>query len=159
MTQAERSAHQQRMQAIAQQREADKAQRQHDAATAAAQRWEAALPAPADHPYLARKGVHAHGTRVESDGFLIVPMRDTNGKLWNIERINPANFKDKKGLLGGRRTGLYYSIGKPKGVLIVCEGFATGASIHEATGDAVAVAFNAGNLREVAQAQIGRAHV
>lgn len=152
MTQAERSAHQQRMQAIAQQREADKAQRQHDAATAAAQRWEAALPAPADHPYLAKKGVHAHGTRVESDGFLIVPMRDTNGKLWNIERINPANFKDKKGLLGGRRTGLYYSIGKPKGVLIVCEGFATGASIHEATGDAVAVAFNAGNLREVAQA-------
>ncbi len=152
MTQAERSAHQQRMQAIAQQREADKTQRQQDAATAAAQRWEAALPAPADHPYLAKKGVHAHGTRVESDGFLIVPMRDTNGKLWNIERINPANFKDKKGLLGGRRTGLYYSIGKPKGVLIVCEGFATGASIHEATGDAVAVAFNAGNLREVAQA-------
>ena len=47
MTQAERSAHHQRMQAIAQQREADKAQRQHDAATAAAQRWEAALPAPA----------------------------------------------------------------------------------------------------------------
>jgi putative DNA primase/helicase len=152
MTQAERSAHQQRMQAIAQQREADKAQRQQDAATVAAQRWEAALPAPADHPYLAKKGVHAHGTRVEPDGFLIVPMRDTNGKLWNIERINPANFKDKKGLLGGRRTGLYYSIGKPKGVLIVCEGFATGASIHEATGDAVAVAFNAGNLREVAQA-------
>ncbi len=152
MTPAERSAHLQRMQAIAQQREADKAQRQHDAAMAAAQRWEAALPAPADHPYLAKKGVHAHGTRVEPDGFLIVPMRDTNGKLWNIERINPANFKDKKGLLGGRRTGLYYSIGKPKGVLIVCEGFATGASIHEATGDAVAVAFNAGNLREVAQA-------
>ncbi len=46
MTQAERSAHQQRMQAIAQQREADKAQRQQDAATAAAQRWEAAEPAP-----------------------------------------------------------------------------------------------------------------
>jgi putative DNA primase/helicase len=152
MTPAERKAHQQRMQAIAQQREADKAERQHDAAMAAAQRWEAALLAPADHPYLAKKGVHAHGTRVEPDGFLIVPMRDTNGKLWNIERINPANFKDKKGLLGGRRTGLYYSIGKPKGVLIVCEGFATGASIHEATGDAVAVAFNAGNLREVAQA-------
>ena len=45
MTQAERSTHHQRMQAIAQQREADKAQRQHDAAAAAAQRWETALPA------------------------------------------------------------------------------------------------------------------
>ena len=91
MTPAERSTHQQRMQAIAQQREADKAQRQQDAATAAAQRWEAALPAPADHPYLVKKGVQAHGTRVELDGFLIVPMRDATGKLWNIERINPAD--------------------------------------------------------------------
>ena len=34
----------------------------------------------------------------------------------------------------------------------MCEGFATGASIHEATGGAVAVAFNAGNLSAVALA-------
>ena len=32
----------------------------------------------------------------------------------------------------------------------MCEGFATGASIHECTGHAVAVAFNAGNLEAVA---------
>ena len=152
MTQAERNAHQRRIQAIAQQREADIAQRQQDAATAAARRWAAALPAPADHPYLAAKGVQNHGTRIEDDGFLIIPMRDTTGKLWNIERINPANGKDKKGLFGGRRTGLYHSIGKPDGVLIVCEGYATGASIHEATGHAVAVTFTVGNLLEVAQA-------
>ena len=152
LTQAEREAHQRRMRGIAQQREADKAQRQHDAATAAARRWEAALPAPADHPYLVKKGVQAHGTRVELDGFLIVPMRDATGKLWNIERINPADSKDKKGLYGGRRSGCYFAIGKPQGVLIVCEGFATGASIHEATNHAVAVAFTAGNLLEVTQA-------
>ena len=36
--------------------------------------------------------------------------------------------------------------------VIVCEGYATGASIHEATGQAVAVAFNAGNLQAVAVA-------
>jgi putative DNA primase/helicase len=36
--------------------------------------------------------------------------------------------------------------------LIVCEGFATGASIHECTDHAVAVAFNAGNLEAVAVA-------
>lgn len=34
----------------------------------------------------------------------------------------------------------------------MCEGFATGASIHECTGHAVAVAFNAGNLSTVAMA-------
>jgi putative DNA primase/helicase len=48
--------------------------------------------------------------------------------------------------------GCYHSIGKPSGELVICEGYATGASIHEATGYAVAVAFNAGNLPEVAQA-------
>ena len=53
---------------------------------------------------------------------------------------------------GGRVKGCYHSIGKPAGVLIVCEGYATGASIHESTGHAVAVAFNAGNLPAVALA-------
>ena len=48
--------------------------------------------------------------------------------------------------------GCYHAIGKPSGKLIVCEGFATGATIHEATGEAVAVAFNAGNLGAVAYA-------
>ena len=77
MTQAERSTHQQRMQAIAQQREADKAQRQHDAATAAAQRWDAALPAPADHPYLVRKGIQPHGIKAEGEALLIL-LRDAS---------------------------------------------------------------------------------
>lgn len=36
--------------------------------------------------------------------------------------------------------------------MIVCEGFATGASIHEATGHAVVVAFDRGNLEPVAKA-------
>jgi putative DNA primase/helicase len=49
--------------------------------------------------------------------------------------------------------GCYFPLGsKPQGFLIVCEGFATGASIHEATGLPVAVAFNAGNLGLVAAA-------
>ena len=48
--------------------------------------------------------------------------------------------------------GCYHPIGKPAGLLIVCEGYATGASIHESTGHAVAVAFNAGNLEAVAVA-------
>ena len=149
MTQAERSAHHQRMQAIAQQREADKAQRQQDAATAAAQRWEAALPAPADHPYLVRKGIGPHGIKAEGEA-LLIPLRDASTTLHSLQAIGPEG--DKRFQPGGRIKGCYFGIGKPKGVLIVCEGFATGASIHEATGHAVAVAFNAGNLREVAQA-------
>ncbi len=149
MTQAERSAHQQRMQAIAQQREADKAQRQHDAATAAAQRWEAAQPAPADHPYLVRKGIQPHGIKAEGEA-LLIPLRDAATTLHSLQAIGPEG--DKRFQPGGRIKGCYFGIGKPKGVLIVCEGFATGASIHEATGHAVACAMNAGNLLEVAQA-------
>ena len=149
MTPAERSTHQQRMRAIAQQREADKAQRQHDAATAAAQRWDAALPAPADHPYLVRKGIQPHGIKAEGEA-LLIPLRDASTTLHSLQAIGPEG--DKRFQPGGRIKGCYFGIGKPKGLLIVCEGFATGASIHEATGHAVACAMNAGNLLEVAQA-------
>ena len=137
------------MQAIAQQREADKAQRQHDAATAAAQRWEAAEPAPADHPYLVRKGIQPHGIKAEGEA-LLIPLRDAATTLHSLQAIGPEG--DKRFQPGGRIKGCYFGIGKPKGVLIVCEGFATGASIHGATGHAVACAMNAGNLLEVAQA-------
>lgn len=145
---AERSAHQQRMQAIAQQRKADKAQRQRDAATAAASRWEAATPASVDHPYLVRKGIQPHGIKAEGEA-LLIPLRDATTQLHSLQAIGPEG--DKRFQPGGRIKGCYFGIGKPKGVLIVCEGFSTGASIHEATGHAVACAMNAGNLSEVAQ--------
>ena len=50
--------------------------------------------------------------------------------------------------------GCYFAIGDPKGAAVLCiaEGFATGATIHEATRYPVAVAFNARNLDEVARA-------
>lgn len=148
LTPAQRSAHQQRMQAIAQQREADKAQRQQDAAVAAAKRWDAATTAPADHPYLVRKGIQPHGTKAEGEA-LLIPLRDAATTLHSLQAIGPEG--DKRFQPGGRIKGCYFGIGKPKGTLIVCEGFATGASIHEATGHAVACAMNAGNLLEVAQ--------
>ncbi|MEW8053067.1 MAG: DUF3987 domain-containing protein, partial [Candidatus Thiodiazotropha sp.] len=99
--------------------------------------------------YLLKKGVGAYG--LKSDGFnLLVPMRDENGTLHSIQTIDPDGAK--KFLPGGRVKGCYYPIGKPNGVLCIAEGFATAASIHKATGHAVAVAFNSGNLKPVAQA-------
>jgi len=58
---------------------------------------------------------------------------------------------DKRFLTGGRVTGCYNSIGNPDGALGIAEGYGTGASIHEATGFAVSVAFNAENLLAVAR--------
>lgn len=152
MTQAEQAAHRQRVEAMRQQRDAEQQQRQQQAREQAARRWEAAAPATA-HGYLSRKGIQAHGARIEGE-LLLVPMRDADGVLWNVERISAEAGEPKKGLLGGRRKGLFHLIGQPQeaGPLMICEGFATGASIHEATGYPVAVAFTAGNLLSAAQA-------
>ncbi|KAK0338593.1 hypothetical protein LTR94_038011, partial [Friedmanniomyces endolithicus] len=57
----------------------------------------------------------------------------------------------------GRVQGAYYSFGgKPTDTVLVCEGFATGASLFAALGHPVAVAFNAGNLEAVALALRGK---
>lgn len=152
LTDAEIKANRERMETMRKQREAEEIRGHDDAANKAAEILQAAQPAPADSPYLVKKGIKANGAKVHN-GLLVLPMRDTGGKLWNIERISPDG-SDKKGLYQGKRTGCYFSIGSIKNVPCLCiaEGFATGASIHEATGYPVAVAFNAGNLGPVAKA-------
>lgn len=129
----------------------------HAAAAAdAAAQWDAASDTGAS-PYLARKGVQAHGLRFAPDGCLLVPLRDAAGDLWNLQRIapeRPAEGTDKLFLKGGRKSGLWHWCGDPAGagVLLIAEGYATAASVHQATGRPVAVAFDAGNLAHVAKA-------
>ena len=131
----------------------EEAQRQ--AAAEAARIWDTASEAGSS-PYLLRKGVGAHGVRFGAGGWLLVPLRDAEGKLWNVQRIAPERAgagPDKLFLKGGRKSGLWHCIGDPKSAaaLLVCEGYATGASLYEATGLPVVVAFDAGNLAHVAQ--------
>lgn len=147
---AQREAHRRRMQTISLQREADKAQRQQEAAAAAAQRWEAAQPKPANHPYLLRMSIKPCGINAEGET-LLVPLRNASTRLHSLQAIAPEG--EKRFQPGGRTKDCYFGIGKPQGALIVCEGVATGASIREATGHAVACAMNAGNLLEVATAR------
>jgi len=150
MTVMEREAHRQRIKAMHAQREAEEVTKHQAAAAEAARRWQAAQSCTG-HAYLSTKGVLAHGVRSDAAGGLIVPMRDTAGTLHSLQTITPDG--EKRFLSGGRVKGCYHAIGKPKGgALIVCEGYATGATIHEATGQPVAIAFNAGNLEAVALA-------
>lgn len=154
----EHAAHAERVQKMREQRETDTKARHAEAARKAAELWKAATPAGADHPYLARKGVKAHGIRVH-DGALVVPMRDAAGEAHSLQFIAPDG--DKRFLPGGKVAGCYFSIGTPAGIVCIAEGVATAASIHEATGYAAAVAFNAGNLEAVARAAreaAGREH-
>ena len=65
--------------------------------------------------------------------------------------IRYAGF-NKRFLSGGKVTGGFCQIGSKSDSIVICEGFATGASIHEATGLVVAVAFHSGNLLPVSRA-------
>ena len=142
------------------QREADAAAEREGHARAADEaftQWHLASERGAS-PYLARKGVEGHGVRYGADGWLLVPLRDGEGKLWNLQRIAPEKpgngGPDKLFLKGGRKSGLWHLIGPLAGadVLLLAEGYATGASLLQATGRPVAIAFDAGNLLHVARA-------
>ena len=124
---------------------------EHEArAIEARSEWAAAEPANPAHPYLIRKGVKPHNLR-QRGGLLIVPLFDAFGLLWNVQRIQADGGKRFK---PGRAGGLFSPIGdftNPVTILI-CEGWATGATLHEETGHSVLAAMNAGNLLSVAKA-------
>ena len=109
-----------------------------------------ALDATADNPYCVRKGIKPYGLKEFKDSrTLIVPIRDGAGITTSLQFIYEDGGKKFKS--HGKIKGCYYSFGaKPADVLLIVEGFATGASLHAVTGYPVAVAFNAGNLEAVA---------
>ncbi len=169
----ERTAHRQRMEEAERSKAAEEAKRKADARKRAAAIWRGAKACDDAHPYLQRKGVKGHGLKAATwrawhqaesgqwqerriDGALLVPMRDSKGTLHSLQAIFPERDavlgRDKDFLPGGEKRGCYHAIGKPGGVILVAEGYATGASLHEATGHAVAVAFDCGNLKPVAEA-------
>jgi putative DNA primase/helicase len=162
-------------------REQERTEAMHLAtAEQAVKRWKAAQDAPPEGmaTYPARKGVQSHGLRFEADGTALVPLRDgdsATGKLWNLQSLAP--IKPSKGSKGsgklfmrdGRKSGLWHLLGKTDSgleqkqplpgkeytqaaTIFVAEGYATAASVHEATGMPTACAFDAGNLVHVAKA-------
>ena len=148
LTPAEREDHRRRIEAARRAAEAKQARAQEETAKRAAELWERATPEMGTHRYLCDKAIKSHG--IKTDGLhLLVPMRDRDARLWNLQKIAPDG--SKRFLPGGRVKGLCFGIGRPSGVMVIAEGFATAASIHEATGHAVAIAFSASNLRPVAE--------
>lgn len=111
--------------------------------------------------YLSKKGIGAHGVRFSPQGALVIPLLDTSGQIHGLQVIRDSATKGAGRVLGKEYwpTGLikkahFHLIGMPVpgGVVLVTEGYATGASLYEATGLPVAVAFDAGNLGPVAEA-------
>lgn len=121
------------------------------------------LETDGDSDYLRKKGISAHGVRYTEGGALAVPMLDTNGRIHGLQFIlDKAKQKDLIEKHNGRdkqfwpagvvKKGHFHLIGSPSSLLLVAEGYATAASLHEATGFPVAIAFDAGNLQSVTQA-------
>lgn len=143
----DRRAYAEAIQRAKQERERELAELAQAARDKAAAIWQAAQPANDNHPYLVAKQVKAHGLRHSRDA-LVVPIRDNDGTLHSLQFIQPDG--SKRFLTGGAIRGHYAGIGRPAGRIYIAEGYATAASIFEATGTACAIAFNAGNLEPVA---------
>ena len=83
-------------------------------------------------------------------GYLVVPMTSTAGELRNLQFITPKGAK--LFMSSGQKQGTFYLLGEhiPPAPLCIAEGFATGATIHLATGWAVAIVWDAYNLKAIA---------
>ncbi len=125
-------------------------QRQKEAAKRAAKIWANTKTATA-HNYLIKKQIKAHNARLHND-CLVIPIYNQK-RLVSVQFINQDG--QKKMLKGGLLKASYCVIGNidtitPDSTLLICEGWATGASLFEETGYCVFVAFSAGNLKAIA---------
>jgi len=111
--------------------------------------WEKGRDVDAKHPYLVAKGVKPYGIKQLRQS-LLVPVRDTAVTLHGLQFIQPygaKRFKQDTAVIG-----CYHAMGHVNGRILIPEGYATAASLHEITGHAVACAFTASNLMPVAKA-------
>jgi len=120
---------------------------QHEAAIKCGKLWnDASQLVKANHSYLVNKNIRAYNIRQLGQN-LLVPIQDAQNRLVSLQFIMPNGDKTFKS--GGKVKGCFCVIGELKGSMFICEGYATGATIHQATGQGVIVAFNASNLSEV----------
>lgn len=114
----------------------------------AAKRWSASIPADAMHPYLVRKNVAAHIARAEGDN-LLLPIFDASGNIQSVQSIAPDG--EKRFHAGAPTKAGRASIGIYMGRTIICEGFATGASIYAAMPDHICIAYSKANMHIIAR--------
>jgi DNA primase len=132
------------------QNEAELIQKHAAAAKKAKHIWCQSKPItrPLEHAYLEKKHIQPHRVRLYR-GLLVIPIYNDLGQLVNLQFINSQG--DKRFLTGGRKQGCFNSIGALTKRILLCEGYATGASLYEESKQRVIVAFDAGNLLPVAK--------
>ena len=146
LTQAEREAFKRTMADVKHQREKVEAEQHQKAKDIATKIWETAKPVN-DHPYLIKKQVAAYGLRQAGNERLIVPVLGESGDIQSHQFIDKDG--EKRFLTGSKMHGGYFRIAGDPIRIAICEGYATGATVHQATGYTVYIAFNCGNLEAV----------
>ena len=147
-TKAELKKVRERMKKAQQEAEIEQKNIQEHASLRAENIWNNACEV-AEHPYLLRKKVLSHGLKNYKE-CLVIPLKDVDGKLWSLQFINENS--EKRFLSGGKKKGCYFLIGTLAENAFICEGYATGATVYECTGEPVVVAFDSGNLKSVVEA-------
>jgi phage/plasmid primase-like uncharacterized protein len=137
----------------------ERAKLQAEAAIKANRMWNDADAASPNHRYCRDKKVeptHLRMWRFKDGGNpLLIPLRNHKGKIVNLQFIHTDGRKH--GLKGGQASDCHFWIALPSEVgdkvktIVVCEGWATGETICQATGYAVIMTFGTGNLLSVAK--------
>lgn len=152
MTDAERRAHHVRIERANAKDAAERAKVAEQAAAKCGALWNRAGNVDGGHAYAERKGIKPAGAK-QLHGALLIPLRAAGGELRSLQFIQPDGSKRFKA--GGVVAGCYCALGGnpgPDAPLLICEGWATACSLHDATGYPIAAAMTAGNLLAVAQA-------
>lgn len=132
-------------------REEKQAMQQAQARLEAQRRYDKAEPIGDFIPeYLFRKGLTEHPPFLRREGDnLLLPLFDDEGEVLSVQSIRPDSAK--RFHAGARVLGGRLILGVDFGRVIICEGYATGASIWEATAECVWVAFSKANIHVLAR--------
>ena len=119
------------------------------------------MPEKGRSDYLDRKQIVGFGVRyAPRSGAFLVPMSNVRDQIVGLQVVFPAKQEDtgrdkSYWPYGMSKEGAFHLVGphpEPGEPVLVCEGYATGASLHMATSLTVAIAFDAGNLLVVCKA-------
>ncbi|ASX09193.1 TPA: DNA primase [Escherichia coli] len=145
------------LRAFAQQQRDDNArklQQQYNKQARYARSYINGLPQATAHEYLTRKGIRAApGVRLNNKNELVIPFSNGRGEIRSYQRIPVTGGKDARILKDSEKTGNWFTFGTPENgrPLLFAEGYATAASLHEATGLPVLMTVDAGNMIAVAE--------
>lgn len=170
MTDDEREQRQATRKAILEEAARVRRERQREAAIRSQNMWNDAGQV-AEHPYLQKKQISAHGLKIGPFSMekskkpgefynlsrcLLIPMRDMANEIHGLQAIP---WKREPWMTTSNKfftkhcdpIGKFHMIGEMGETVAFCEGYATGATIHELTGWCVIVCFTCGNLQPVVE--------